>query len=68
MSVDSLPPVLIMLFMMSETDRYIRNIPDPLWRAVRVEAARRDQTLREFVIAALWLAVPLPEPEKETAE
>ena len=39
------------------SDRRIRNIPDHLWRDVKATAAARGETVQQFVVAALRLAV-----------
>lgn len=38
------------------------EIPDDLHRKVKAEAAMRGQTLKDFVIAALELAIDQPGP------
>ena len=42
------------------SDVHVRNVPDALWRRVRATAACNGQTVQQFVIAALTLAVGKP--------
>ena len=39
------------------SDVHVRNVPDYLWKQVKAKAAVQGQTVQQFVIAALTLAV-----------